>query len=210
MKIINHFNPNETEYEVWFKDCYLKSLGLINRKINDDFEGIICSNNEEIAFFELKLVTLANIQGEINEQLKKYENSEYLHALPKQKETKSRLLDIIAKASKQVLSKQSKKRLLRIIYLIRNTADFCREDIIDVIKSNRQIMLNENGMMFSTYGCAQGNNSRVLDLFNNKDLSGLICLTIKSEPPGYISEIIKNRNANISIPNIFIGIITLR
>jgi len=204
MKIINHFNPNGTEHEDWFKDYYLQSLGLLNKQItNDDFEGIICANNKEIAIFELKLVTLPNIQREIDKQLKQYEDSEYLHALPKQKEIRSQLQDIIAKASKQVLSKKPKDRLSRIIYLIQNSPDFNKGDIIDAIKSNRQIVLNEDGTVFSTYGCEQSDNKEVLDLFHNKDLSGLICLILDSEPPGYIVKIIQNKNANILIPNIF-------
>jgi hypothetical protein len=206
IKIRSFFNHQKRDYEDWFENHYLSSLGLRNRRIsNDDFEGIICDNEDrEIAFFELKLVSLPNIQKEVDEEFENFKNSEYFQPKPKYEEVKRRLRDIIAEAANQVLNKEKSKSIARIVFIIRNTNEFYKEDLIDAIKSNRMVIIY-NKQLFLTYG-SQNENKEALDLFYDKNLSGLICLTIeyKNSCYSYSSIIIKNKDASIPIPDVFI------
>jgi len=206
IKIRSFFNHQKKDHEDWFENHYLSSLGLRNRRIsNDDFEGIICDNEDrEIALFELKLVALPNIQNEVDKAFENFKNSEYFQPKPKYKEIKKRLRDIIAEAANQVLSREKNKSIARIIFIIRNTSEFYKEDLIDAIKSNRMLKIYNEQISF-TYG-SQNENEKALDLFYDKNLSGLICLTIEYEDPhySYSSIIIKNKSASIPIPDIFI------
>jgi len=209
VKISNCFDFQKEDHEKWFEYCYLFSLGLRNKKIDkNDFEGIICDKDDkEIALFELKLVTLSSVQ-EITKRILELEEGQerlkYLEPMPKYEEIKKRLRDIVAEATNQVLNKEKNKSIARIVFIIRNTIDFNEEDLIDAIKSNRMIIIDNKKFSFNKYGC-QNENEEALDLFYDKNLSGLICLTIeyKDSYYSYSSIIIKNKDALISLPNIF-------
>jgi len=203
VKIANYFDTQKTDHEKWFEYCYLFSLGLRNKRINkNDFEGIICDkDNNEIAIFELKLVSLNNIQERVNKNFEENKNSNYLQPMPEYENIKSQLKQTISKAENQLLNRLKEKKLARIIFIIRNTPDFNKDDLIDVIKSNRCVVFCNNQTYF-TYD-SKVENEEVLDLFYDKRISGLICLTIESEQD-YTSIIIKNKKASIPISDIFI------
>ncbi len=210
MKVINHFNFQSNEHENWFEEVYLKSLGLNNKHLNSgDFEGIICDDKEELALFELKLVTMPDIQEKVN---KEFENNSNKLLIPfphkeniniKKELRDNKISKAISQLSKKSLNKKLYKELPRIIFLIRNTPDFSKEDLIDAIKDSR-LLIFKNKQPILTFSSEISDNQNVLDLFNNEKISGLICITLDSEEPGYSSEVILNKKAKLSIPDIFI------
>ncbi len=207
IKTMNYLKPDATDHEGWFERNYLKPLGLCNKNIRtDDFEGIICKSEggQELAIFELKLVTLNNIQKDVSKEFASANYSGGLILYPKQEEIRSRLRDIISEARNQVLEKEKSLVLPRIIFLITNNPDIrvnIGVSIISAIKGKRVTIFPDG---INTFESAISQNEEVTDLFYNDNLSGAICIYTGMVEHRGVS-VIKNIKAKNQIPREFLS-----
>lgn len=212
IRIINYFKCNTNNHELWFENGYLKSLGLCNKRIQKkDFEGIICSDKgQELAIFELKLISFPNIQKEVSRE---FSLADKLILYPKQNAIRSSLREHISRAKKQVIEKRKDLILPRIIFLIIDTPNIRPDSgvsVVSAIKGRRAIIFPEGKSIFES---ETSNNEKITNLFYDKNLSGVVCLYITIpedeydlENPiiSYKSSVIKNIEADNQISNEFL------
>src|SRR3989344_8912170 len=169
---------NVSTHEKWFENSYLKTLGLRNRKIKaDDFEGIICdSNNNDLAIFELKLITFPNKQEEVSKEFKLTDFSKGLIPFPQADKIRNNLRNSMSEARCQVLEKEKMLILPRIIFLMINTPDihtYIGVSIVSAIKGKRITVFPDGVSMFES---EISQNKEATDLFYDDNLSGIICI----------------------------------